>query len=237
MRFLDMKKVFGIALAAALLSITAGFGVEQIGSLAIAEASQQGSYLLGSDAIAKIRDDYRQGRYNSFFKEMDAFYDDAAQDLPSIRGGLSEDDFAKIRELRQEFDQKLNEALLSADSALSQKIVSAMLSTSDDLFQRLHQKEPGEGKNNDENALIALDVEYQYKALHLDRPSNEGDPQEIRQKHYALKMEQMDKMLLASQSFEDQDLKQAVQAYGENIDQHLSHSWDFRDLYTRSTPK
>ena len=94
----------------------------------------------------------------------------------------------------------------------------------------LRQMPPGAGKNSDENTLIDLDIEYEYKSIHLDMPVPGAQPADRREKHYVLKMNQMDKMLAAAQGFEDAELKKQIEFVAQNPDARMVQNWDQRDL-------
>jgi hypothetical protein len=117
----------------------------------------------------------------------------------------------------------------SEDSVFSQKVRSAAAGTSvtDDKIIALYGKVPGSGKNNDENTLIDLDLEYYYKGIHLDS-SKQTDR---RDKHMVLEMEKTDRMLKASQSFEDKELQKSVETYASLLDDRLSRNYDMADLH------
>jgi hypothetical protein len=90
---------------------------------------------------------------------------------------------------------------------------------------------PGTGKNIDENTLIDLDLEYEFKSIHLDMPVIDGQlAPDRREKHYILKMEMADKMLSSAQSFQDASLKKDVELYAQNIDGRMAQNWDQYDL-------
>ena len=152
-------------------------------------------------------------------------------------------------QLEAEWEQRLNDlrmqknnALLGAisdedDSVFAEKVrsVAANLTTPDQeiALSRLHSflaMAPGTGANADENRLIDIDVEYEYKLLHAELPMSEVSLQEIQQQQVALRMEKMDKMVEASKSFQDASLKTAVGIASQSLDQRLARNLDGADL-------
>jgi hypothetical protein len=90
------------------------------------------------------------------------------------------------------------------------------------------QMVPGTGKNIDENRLIDIDLEYEFKSLNLDLPNS--SPFEKRKQQCVLKMEKLDRMKAASQEFQDSSLKETVSIYAQNFDERLAQSLDVADL-------
>lgn len=236
-----MKKKFGLALAALALA-TGGFAFEGSSFPIVAEEREHNQFRLGKDALLQIRNDYQAGKYDSFLKEMDASYDQVKEqgqlaEFVQLRSGSTPNLqwMEEVKGLQKEKNAQLVQAVASEDSLFADKVRSAAeFSSSEDqenalnVMAAIHQMLPGTGKNTDENKLIDIDVEYEYKATHLDMP---GVPFDTREAHYALKMEQMDKMLLASQSFEDGSLKNAVESLSGNFDARLAQNWDLMDLH------
>lgn len=240
-----MKKRIGLSIAA-LSCLIGGFAIaneEKLPSIVTEETKMEESFRLGKDAIAKIRNDYAQGRFDGFLKESHISFSQIQES-----GTLS--DFAQMREeaqlnpkwvdavklLQKEKNEELLQAVKGQDSLFAEKVKSAatLNETQEEAFEKLsafHHMVPGSGKNSDENALILLDLEYEYKAIHLGVPGEDlAKAQELREQYHALKMEHMDKMLLASQSFSDESLKEAVVAMSKNLDDHLARNWDRMDL-------
>jgi hypothetical protein len=209
--------------------------------------SRAGSvYAAGSLSITQIRTDYNAGGYDDLLKELTGSYKKVAKDgglenLTDMRlGALSSQ--GEWEELLQQTVSERNKELVRAiasdkDSSVSQKVLSITtpldqsLTDSLSVLARFHTMQPGEGADADENALIDIDLEYAYKSLHLDRPVLSGQPgEELRAKHMALRMEQMDRMLEASQRFENADLKRAVEVVYAHTDALLAQNWDMLDL-------
>lgn len=239
------KRIASLVVVAALLMVGGGFALENVPTPAVLEEKQTAErFRLGSEAVAEVRKDYRDGKFDSFFKEMDSSYEEvsgsgALNEFASLRlGDLPNQTawFEEMKKLQSEKNEELKQVVLNENSTFSEKVKSVAVATSPDeesaqkALMRIHRLSLGQGKNSDENALIKLDLEYEYKAVHLDIPKNESDL-DLRKKHFALKMEMMDKMLLASQSFEDVELKNAVAVFAQNLDAHLARSWDLMDLH------
>lgn len=236
-----MKRKFGLALAALAL-VTGGFAFEGSSLSITSEQRERDNFRFGKDALLQIRNDYQAGKYDSFLKEIDASYDqvkDQGQlaDFVQLRQGSSQNLqwMEEVKGLQKAKNTQLVQAVSGQDTPFANKVRSvANFSSTEDqegalsMLSVIHQMVPGSGENRDQNMLIDLDVEYEYKTVHLDMP---GIPSDTRDLHYALKMEQMDKMLLASQSFEDISLKNAVESLSHNFDERLAQNWDLMDLH------
>lgn len=227
-----MKKSIGLALAA-VLCISGVLVVEGSSPFAASEEVARSPLRSGKDAILDIRKGYGEGRYDSFFKEMDASYEGVLEngqigELANLRQGEISDLqwMDAVQALQKQKNEELLQVVSGQDSVFAEKVRAIATPDSlSNLFLKIHQMAPGTGKNQDENTLIALDLEYEYKAIHLN--TSEKDSRDL---YYALKMEQMDKMLLASQSFEDETLKGEVLAFAQNFDDRLAKNWDQMDL-------
>jgi hypothetical protein len=233
-----MKKTISVALAA-VLCLTGVFAVEGTRPLFVSELRESDSFQLGKEAIAQIRKDYQEGRYDSFLKEMDASYEQVRESeqligLAQLRTGSALDLqwIDAVQTLQTERNGELLQVVAGESSLFAQKVRSvATTDEQSNIFLMIHQMQPGTGKNQDENTLIDLDLEYEYKAIHLDAPQINGEEiPDVRVKQYVLKMEQMDKILLAAQSFEDESLKNEVFLFAKNLDTRLAKNWDQRDL-------
>lgn len=226
----NMKKSIGLALAAVLCISGAFSSVDGGGPLALSEEQLS---RLGKEAIAEIRKDYKQGKYDPFLKEIDASYEGVLEGeqllgLAELRQGASLDLqwMDAFQTLQKEKNEQLLQVVSGQDSLFAEKVRSvATPETESNLFLRVHQMAPGTGKNQDENTLIALDLEYEYKAIHL-----KNMPYDSKAYYYALKMEQMDKTLLAAQVFEDESLKSEVLLFAQTLDSRLAKNWDQMDL-------
>lgn len=232
-----MKKTFGM-LCAAIICTTGIFAMEETSQPITTEQANKEEMSLGKDSISQIRKEYREGRYDSFLKEMDDSYEQVLashkiDEFAQLRSGdeISPDIIAQMQALQEERHTRVMQVLGNDDSFFAQKVRSAIPSLdliTDNFFFRMHQMLPGSGVNQDENTCIDLDVEYDYKVAHLASFGLE----DVRSLYYALKMEQMDKLSLAAQSFEDEHLKQVVANVQENFDDRLSQNWDMTDLYS-----
>jgi hypothetical protein len=197
------------------------------------------SYILGSEVVQTTREQYAEGSYRDFLNKMDKDY--AAAKKESALEGLIEirkegaraqihPEFARSYRVIQDLkNQQLLESVTGDDtSILSKKIHSATTAPKilDETLRSLSTKVPETGKNSDENALIDIDLEYYYKSIHLDS----SKATERSAKHMALEMEKGDRMLKASQSFEDKALQKAVENHVLLLDEQLAKSYDMSDL-------
>jgi hypothetical protein len=198
----------------------------------------------GFEAVSSIRKSFERGQYDPFLKEMDDSYvavkeNGQIEQLMETRNGdpaLWQEWESRALLLQNEKSKELLDAV-SGESAspFVEKVRSAasglVTQPNQDAISKMANYRimaPGTGKNGDENRLIDLDLEYEYKALHLDLPG--ASLAERREKHCALKMEKLDKMVAAASSFEDAALKEEVALYAQNFDQRLAQSWDIADL-------
>lgn len=225
---------------AAVLCVTGVFAVEGDSPQVVLEQRESDSFRLGKEAIAQIRKDYQEGRYDAFLKEMDASYEQVQESeqligLAQLRLGVTLDLqwMDALQKIQAERNSELLQIVAGDDSLFAEKVRSVAASDEQsNMFLTIHQMQPGTGKNQDENTLIDLDLQYEYKAIHLDLPQmSEGQTSDVRAKQYVLKMEQMDKTLLAAQSFKDESLKQAVNLFAQHLDTRLAKNWDQRDLH------
>jgi len=232
-----MKKTFGM-LCAAIVCTAGAFATEETSQPITTEQISKEKSSLGRDSISQIRQEYRDGRYDSFLKEMDASYNEVLSsegidEFIKLRSGesISSEMIEKMERLQEERHTRVMQVLGNQDSVFAQKVRSAIPShpfTKDDLFFKLHQMVPGSGATQDENTCIDLDIEYDYKVTHLASYGLD----DVRSLYYALKMEQMDKLSFAAQSFQDENLKQMIGVVQENFDERLSQNWDLADLYS-----
>jgi len=209
----------------------------------------QSNFKLGKETVSTVRTAYGEGEYNSFFGEMDASYKEALSEngletLVQIRSEEADAALAakKWEEKALKLQNEKNKELLSLvpekdDSVFAQKVRSVVANPStpeqDKAISELHrfiQMAPNSGKNDDENKLISIDVEYEYKLLHLTLPTTDLSNDEIAEKRIALRMEKMDKMIAASKSFQDHALKQAVGLAAANLDARMARNLDGTDL-------
>lgn len=207
------------------------------------EASQS-SIKLGKEIVSAVRASYANGEYNEFFSEMDASYKDAdLSGLIQMRQKEIPVDFQqqweeKFAHLQKERNSQLLKALSDKDGSLfAQKVrsVAAQIATPEQekALSKLNSfivMAPGTGLNDDENRLIDLDIEYEYKLLHAELPMSDVSPQHRQEYQIALRMEKMTKMVEASKNFQDLSLKQAVGLASANLDARLARNLDGVDL-------
>jgi hypothetical protein len=233
-----MKKTISIAFAA-MLCVSGAFADTTDRSMTIVQIDEKENIQLGSENIARIRKDYETGRYQDFLREMDHIFDEAIDKeyilgLGKLRRGVVDLNnwFEGVNKIKDETHFALNQAVAGLETRFASKVRNvAKEDKLENLFVPYHQMQPGTGKNADENRLITLDLEYEYKSIHLDQSKidlpKDMSPKEL---HYVLKMEQMDKILLASQTFDDADLKASIEQFGQNLDARLAKHWDLMDL-------
>lgn len=200
---------------------------------------------LGKEEISQVREDYEAGRYDAFLREMNEAFEavikkNKLSNLSILRkNAMTEPKWDESFDLLQkERNKQLIEAIEDQDSFFAEKVrfVAADLISSDQKeaiyrMANLRQMAPGTGKNKDENRLIDIDLEYEFKSIHLDMPILEGQSvADRREKQYVLRMEKMDKMLTAAQAFADTSLKEAVELTARGYDDRLAQNWDYSDL-------
>lgn len=206
---------------------------------------------VGQNAIQKIRADYLVGNYKETLKELDDSFSEVSEEgglenLAEMRigPGLDQKAWQEImKKTLADRNQELNKAIQGEDGDLSEKVRSATQSLEPNVeesllrLNQLHMLAPGQGASADENAIIDIDFEYEYKAIHLDMPVFMGQKgEDLRSKQIAVTMEKLDRMLELSQNFQDKDLKSAVETIHANLDSLLAQNWDLSDLHalTRS---
>lgn len=212
--------------------------------------TEQAEIQLGTDTIGMIRLAYEDGQYDDFLKEMDQSYkqvkdDNRLKGLADIRTTVTPalDDQQKWNELAAQLQKEKNEQLLDAiakekSSAFIDKVKRAATNPSTQEQEKAiaqlaeyRYMAPGSGKNDDENVLIDLDLEYEYKMIHLDMPVIDGKSiSDRKEKQYALRMEKMERMVEASKNFQDESLKKTVELASANFDERMAQFWDASEL-------
>ncbi len=154
-------------------------------------ASANSSPLPEVEGPKTVQTQYEQGSCKDFLHDLDAAYQEA-------RNSAQFEQFLSMRDGVLPATSVI--APLSDEEAAKNQIASYRF------------MKPGTGNNSDENKLINLDVEYEFKHIHLDSyAAVNGTPLEERQQQQAvLLMEWHDKMLKASESFQDEGLKETV---------------------------
>jgi hypothetical protein len=204
----------------------------------------QSSFKLGRETVSSIRNAYEKGEYDEFLSEMDSSYKNADlsgliqmrdRDIPVE---FQEDWEQRFIDLRAEKNKELLSVISDEDDSLfSQKVrsVASQITTPEQekALTRLNSfivLSPGKGANEDENVLISLDVEYEYKLMHASMPSSDLSLEQQLQHQVALRMEKMDRMIAASKNFQDPALKQAVSIASATLDERLARNLDGSDL-------
>lgn len=204
----------------------------------------ESNFKLGKESVSTVRSAYENGMYSEFLREMDGVY--AGADLKGLLNLRSkevpltfqEEWEEKFADLQKERNEKLLAAIADTDDSPFAKKVRSLASnflTSDQekAISRLNAfiaKSPESGANADENKLIEIDLEYEYKLLHAEYPTSDVSPEERAAYQLALRMEKMDKMVEASKNFEDHSLKQAVGIAAATLDERLARNIDGTDL-------
>jgi hypothetical protein len=236
--------MFSIFLASILLAGTPLL-VENVQSEAVTSAQiGTNSYEMGSFIVEKTRADYQNGKYSEFLKKMDRDYKEA-KESNGLEGLIElRQETAKVNihpEFIRSYDiiqasknEHLLEVVGSDDSSFAKKVRSAARSIAADspLLRSLHFKVPSAPDvNEDERAVIDIDLEYYYKSIHLDSLSASSKSiVDRREKQIALEMEKMDRLLQAASSFEDRELEQAIENSALHLDARLAKNYDMRDL-------
>lgn len=215
------------------------------GEIAEVQVEQTESKLkLGKQTVASVRSAYEKGEYDSFLSQTDEDYKRAdLSGLIEMRQKQIPVDFQeKWEEQFSDLQKKKNRELLNAvsdqdDSMFAEKVrsLAGNIFTADQekAISRLNSfvvLAPKGGANDDENRLIDLDLEYEYKLLHAQLPMSDVSPQQQQEYQLALRMEKMDKMAAASKSFQDLSLKQAVSLAAATLDVRLARNLDGVDL-------
>jgi hypothetical protein len=206
---------------------------------------------VGKIAVAQIRAKLASGAYESLFNQLDADYQQAAKEhglegLVEMRQEMAPPTAAEraewqkgVSSLLSDRRQALEEVIAGNETTLfGQKVSSAVGQNSPEVqealavLQAIHFKAPGTGATPDENRLIDLDLEYEYKALHLDAlvRGERRPPQELREKQVALQMQYWQKAAELASSFQDDKLKKAVVILSATADERLARGWDAADL-------
>lgn len=199
---------------------------------------------LGKERVSQLRKAYEKGEYDSFLKEMDQAYSQA--------------DLSGLIDMRQkpipaEFYTKWEEQFISLQKQKNQELLNALPDNDQSLFaQKVRSlagqiytpeqekavfrlgsfiaKAPNSGLNADENKIIDIDLEYEYKLIHASMPSDNVTQQQRGERATVLRMEKMDRMVEASKNFRDLSLKQAVGIASANFDESLARNLDGADL-------
>lgn len=204
----------------------------------------QSNFKLGKDVVAGVRSGYENGKYNQFMFDMDEAYNKAdLKDLIQLRESgagkdIPEEWEKQFSELQRQKNSELLKALSEKDDSLFASKVRSLASNILTLEQEKAISKvnifivmaPNTGANVDENTLIDIDLEYEYKLAHVvnHEPTLTSDEKQALQ--IALRMEKMDKMLQASKQFEDKSLKQSVTIAHATLDARLARNLDGRDL-------
>ncbi len=205
---------------------------------------RQSPFQLGKETVASIRTGYENGEYHPFLAEMDASYKKAdLSGLIQMRSkqvpiAFQEESEQRFLDLQKERNRELFNTLSEKDdSPFAMKVRSLaanpLTPEQEKAIAKLNSfisMAPNGGANADENQLIEIDLEYEYKLLHADLPTQENSPQERKAQQIALRMEKMDKMVQASKNFQDLSLKQAVTIGADTLDARLARNLDGADL-------
>jgi hypothetical protein len=212
-------------------------------------AAKEEKYL-GKTAVSQIRESYVAGEYQQFLDEMDEKYKEAVASgeidaLAALRPGGSSElqqweakafllQGERNKELLALVDLEKNHSP-QTNSLMLEKLESAATNRSNEMqhlaievLSQYRQIAPGKGMSSDENLLIQIDLEYEYKALHLDLPN--ASLSEKRAKQCALKMEKLEVLQKLSEQFSDPEFKEIIDIYAAQFDERLAQSYDMADL-------
>ena len=214
------------------------------------EQTASNSFEMGSFIVEKARADYNDGKYNEFLNKMDQDYLEAKannglEGLIELRKETAKvnihPEFVRSQGMIQDAKNKnLLDVVENNDSAFAQKVRSAAASAPAEskLLNAYHYKAPdAEGLNADERTVVEIDLEYSYKALHLDTLAASDSIADKREKQMVLEMQRMDRLVKASETFQDKELKQAIAKSAVGIYQRLSKKYDMKDLHDLSNGK
>ena len=205
----------------------------------------ESNFKLGKDVVAGVRSGYENGKYNQFMFDMDEAYNKAdLKDLIQFRENGSSKDIPEewenqFSELQRQKNSELLKALSEKDNSLFASKVRSLASNiltpeQEKAISKINifiAMAPNTGANVDENTLIDIDLEYEYKLSQaLVVHESTISPDEKQSLQIALRMEKMDRMLQASKHFEDKSLKQAVTIAHATLDARLARNLDGRDL-------
>lgn len=206
------------------------------------------NYRLGKNVVETVRVAFEKGEYDAFLKEMDVAYQMAQKEgkldpfiemrkkeIPEKVQSEWED---KIAALQAQKRSELLKVLQVGDNSIFAEKVRSVASEiampeEEKAIAKLHmfvQMAPESGKNKDENQLIDIDIEYEYK-IHYSGTSLSHLPSNLKQEHQmALRMEKMKKMNDAARYFTDLSLKQTVGLAAVNFDVRMARNLDGNDL-------
>lgn len=219
------------SILAAILCATAPLSSEGGSSPKTEEVS---NFKLGGEVVSQVRSDYENGKYNEFLAEMDESCQKAdLKEFIQMRSKGAPEDFQqtwekRFSDLQKQRNQALSNAVFGDDNSIfSEKVLSLsgnrLTPEQEKALSKLNSfisMMPNTGRNTDENKLIDIDVEYEYKL------SEAGNTQ----RQIALRMDKMDKIMQVSKNFEDQFLKQAVGIAAATLDARLARNLDGADL-------
>lgn len=201
---------------------------------------------LGREVVSKTREAYAQGQYDEFLSQMEKDYQDSLRQN-HLEGLAALRDAAHVQlsaEERAELDKKFfalkkerNKQLLAAirgqeETEFVKKVRSLATELPEHNLIDFHIMSPGSSDSQEVNRLAELDLELEYKLIHLDAPLAKGDSVDMRrEKQLALKMQNADRMAGLGAVFQDADLKTRIAQYTSHSDEYLAREWDATDLH------
>ncbi|MBS0626056.1 MAG: hypothetical protein JSS32_08410 [Verrucomicrobia bacterium] len=245
-----MKK---ISFALTALLCAASPLLADVSAAPVASQTVESKLTLGADLVKSVRAKYQDGVYKEFLQKMDADFQEAQeenqleglialrQEEAAIMANQSKE-IERWNSIAQTWTAERNKELVKAvenqkDTPIYKKVHS-IVSENDSAVEKaitysvdLRKLVPGEGKNADENKLVQIDLETEYKQLHLDSLIAGGQSIPDRQeKHLVIRMEKMDRMLEASKNFQDKELKTTVELLAKTADERYAKGIDVSDL-------
>lgn len=201
---------------------------------------------LGQDVVSKTRETYSQGQYDDFLSQMEKDYQDSLR-ANHLEGLAALREAAHVQlspEERQVLDKQFfglkkerNRQLLAAikgqeETEFVKKVRSLATELPEHNLIDFHIASPNSSNSQEVNRLIALDLELEYKLIHLDAPLAQGGSVDMRrEKQLALKMQNADRMAGLGALLQDTDLKTRVTQYTDHSDEYLAREWDATDLH------
>lgn len=244
-----MKKIYAL-LAISLCVGGSAIAVEQT-EMATRELTQREASL-GEESVAVLRKDYLDGKFDLFLDTLEADYRDLQtsgrfEEFAEMRRVPAPDE--QIVVLAKQFEmmalgltQERNEALAKLcggqeNDPACRKVLSILappneqMSDAMNYLSSLRFKSLDDAKNADEKKLIEIDAAYEFKSVHLDMQRINGqEAADLSEKQMVLSMDKMQKMVKASETFSDTDLKEKVALAAKGFDARLAKNRDLRQL-------
>jgi hypothetical protein len=244
-----MKKVY--SLAALALMAASGVAQPNIGEKAPKEnvqlAHEEHS---GQDTVARVRRSFESGGYDAFLANLESDYAQVVtsgqftkfvemRSTPPANEKLSQ--LSKHwEELHHQLILERNRQLLDICNGNDQLVCKQICAIAQEMknadrealqyLSSLRFKTPMMAKNDDERKLIDLDLESEFKTVHLDMQYAEKPFDNRSEKHLAVNMEMLKKMQEAAKTFNDRDLKNKIERAVAVFDIWQARNFDLNHL-------